>query len=131
MKLAAATCCAAAAAAATLLGGASAADDAAAAGTIGVVESSEAGAQWTSMPALHWGADDFASPVAVTTDLAHKKQSIMGFGSAMTDTSAYNAEVWMNDKTKTEYFEALWGATGLGLTIGRVTLYGSKHASSP
>jgi hypothetical protein len=32
----------------------------------------------------------------------------MGFGSAMTDTSAYNAMVWMDEATQEAFFEATW-----------------------
>lgn len=95
-----------------------------AAGSISVVESSEAGAQWAQLPALNWG-NDFPSYVDVSVDTSRHLQSILGFGSAMTDTSAYNAMVWMSNETRAQFFEAMWGASGLGLTIGRV------HINSP
>ena len=63
--------------------------------------------------------------------VAQMKQEIMGFGSAMTDTSAYNAMVWMDEKTRAKYFEALSGASGLGLSIGRCTAPGCKVSFMP
>ena len=121
---------AAALALALLLGVSSsaAAAAAAAAGSIELVESSEAGAHWKAMPPLSWGTDDFAADVEVTAQLEQKKQTVMGFGSAMTDTSAYNAMVWMDDKTRDGFFEALWGKSGLGLSIGRVTLNSADYS---
>ena len=121
---------AAALALALLLGvssAAAAAAAAAAAGSIELVESSEAGAHWKAMPPLSW-TDDFAADVEVTAQLEQKKQTVMGFGSAMTDTSAYNAMVWMDDKTRDGFFEALWGKSGLGLSIGRVTLNSADYS---
>eukprot|EP01052_Picozoa_sp_SAG31_P031903 SAG31_NODE_3435_length_4275_cov_15.841954_4_plen_271_part_00 len=91
------------------------------------IESSEAGASWKRMPPLSW-QHDFTAEVDVTVHLSEKKQTVMGFGSAMTDTSAYNAMVWMDDKTQSEYFEALWGKSGLGLSIGRVTLNSADYS---
>ena len=98
------------------------------AGSVELVESSEAGAHWKNMPPLQWETDEFASQVAVTARLEERKQRVMGFGSAMTDTSAYNAMVWMDDKTRSAFFEALWGKSGLGLSIGRVTLNSADYS---
>jgi O-glycosyl hydrolase len=98
------------------------------AGSVEVVESSEAGAHWKAMPPLHWETDEFAAEVAVTARLEQRKQMVMGFGSAMTDTSAYNAMVWMDDDTRSAFFEALWGKTGLGLSIGRVALNSADYS---
>lgn len=99
-----------------------------AAGSVEVVESSEAGAHWKAMPPLHWETDEFVAEVAVTARLEQRKQRVMGFGSAMTDTSAYNAMVWMDNVTRSAFFEALWGKTGLGLSIGRVTLNSADYS---
>lgn len=98
------------------------------AGSVELVESSEAGAHWKKMPPLQWEADEFAAEVAVTAQLEERKQRVMGFGSAMTDTSAYNAMVWMDDRTRSAFFEALWGKTGLGLSVGRVTLNSADYS---
>ena len=102
--------------------------DGEAGGSVELVESSEAGAHWKSMPPLRWETDDFDAEVAVTAQLKERKQIVMGFGSAMTDTSAYNAMVWMDDRTRSAFFEALWGKTGLGLSIGRVTLNSADYS---
>jgi len=53
----------------------------------------------------------------------------MGFGGAMTDTSAYNVEVWMNDDVKDQFYEAMWGDSGLGLNLGRVTLNSADYST--
>ena len=39
--------------------------------------------------------------------------------------------VWMDEKTRAEYFEAFWGASGLGLSIGRCTAPGCKVSFMP
>jgi glucosylceramidase len=96
-------------------------------GTISVVQSSEGGDQWKSLPPLTWGGE-FKSAVDITVMLNATRQKIMGFGAAMTDTSAYNAMVWMNNKSRDEYFEALWGKTGLGSSLGRVTLNSADYS---
>ena len=46
----------------------------------------------------------------------------------MTDTSAYNAMVFMREDVRDEFFQALWGASGLGLTLGRVTLNSADYS---
>jgi glucosylceramidase len=112
------------------------ASGAAAAGSIAVVQSSEAGDKWREMPPLAWATEPRDEPAAasavpaaeVTVGLGETKQEVMGFGAAMTDTSAYNAMVWMDDAVRSEYFEALWGKTGLGLSIGRVTLNSADYS---
>lgn len=90
---------------------------------VGVVQSSEAGDHWKAYPDLVFTKDNFknsSNSVSIHTKII--KQEVMGFGAAMTDTSAYNAMVWMDSDTQDAYFQALWGKTGLGLTLGRVTL---------
>eukprot|EP01047_Picozoa_sp_COSAG01_P023059 COSAG01_NODE_1389_length_10493_cov_12.367414_9_plen_66_part_00 len=65
------------------------------------------------MAPLKWQQlDDYSwepgHQVNVTAQLSDKMQEIMGFGSAMTDTSAYNAMVWMDEATQEAFFEATW-----------------------
>ena len=98
--------------------------DAAAAGDISVVRSSADGDQWAPQPALSWGAD-FASARVVGVSTGTRKQEVLGFGACMTDTSAYNAIVWMSDAVRAQLVEAYWGATGLGYSISRM------HINSP
>jgi glucosylceramidase len=77
----------------------------------------QAGDQWKELPELKWSTRkhvDEADQTVVAYNRTEHKQHVMGFGSAMTDTSAYNAMVWMNDETRDDFFEALWGKTGLG-----------------
>jgi hypothetical protein len=92
------------------LGASPAAGSSSTADTIRLVESSEAGAHWKAMAPLKWLDDDYWEPgqVNVTAQLSDKMQEIMGFGSAMTDTSAYNAMVWMDEATQEAFFEATW-----------------------
>lgn len=82
---------------------------------VGVVQSSEAGDHWKAQPDLVFAKDNFknsSNSVSIHTKII--KQEVMGFGAAMTDTSAYNAMVWMDSDTQDAYFQALWGKTGLG-----------------
>ena len=103
---------------------AAAAAAAAAAGDVAVVLSSAAGEQWAPQPALAWEAD-FSAARVVGVSTGARKQAIMGFGGCMTDTSAYNAMVWMNASVRAQLVEAYWGASGLGYTISRL------HINSP
>ena len=99
--------------------------------TISLVQSSEAGDRWATQPPLHWQSPSPPSPSAAATIAVHAKarrQEVLGFGAAMTDTSAYNAMVWMDSNTQKDFFEALWGKSGLGLTIGRVTLNSADYS---
>jgi glucosylceramidase len=96
-------------------------------GDIAVIESSQAGSAWTPLPSLSWGPD-FSSSVDVTVNSTSVLQEIYGFGSALTDTSAYNAITWMNDTTRAAFVESLWGTTGLGLSIGRITLNSADYS---
>eukprot|EP00729_Bicosta_minor_P017636 gene17636-28083_t len=96
---------------------------------VGVVQSSEAGDHWKAQPDLVFAKDNFknsSNSVSIHTKII--KQEVMGFGAAMTDTSAYNAMVWMDSDTQDAYFQALWGKTGLGLTLGRVTLNSADYS---
>ena len=36
--------------------------------------------------------------------------------------------VWMSEELRSEYFEALWGESGLGLTLARVTLNSADYS---
>ena len=52
----------------------------------------------------------------------------MGFGAAFTDTSAYNAMVFMYEPVQAQFLEALWGSTGLGLNLMRVTINSADYS---
>ena len=105
-------------------GGAETSAPGAAAGDISVVRSSADGEQWAPQPALSWGAD-FASARVVGVSTGTRKQEVLGFGACMTDTSAYNTIVWMNETVRAQLVEAYWGASGLGYTVSRM------HINSP
>ena len=99
---------------------------AAAAAPIAVVESgATTGRAWTPMPAQAWTPGAPAGGAVLTVDRADVRQEVLGFGSCFTDTSAYNAIVFMNDAVRAQFLEALWGQSGLGFSIGRV------HINSP
>jgi len=94
---------------------------------VAVLQSSAAGDEWAPQAALSWGAD-FPAAVDVTVNRTVTHQTIMGFGAAFTDTSAYNVEVWMNPQVKEELLQAYWGPAGLGYTIGRVPINSPDYA---
>jgi glucosylceramidase len=95
-----------------------------AAGDVSVVLSSAAGLQWAPQPSLTFGAD-FAAPRVVGVSTGARRQAVFGFGGCMTDTSAYNAMVFMNGSTRAQLVEAYWGASGLGFSVSRL------HINSP
>lgn len=103
------------------------ADAAGAPGTVTVVQSSAAGDTWKLLPPLSWG-EDFSAALDVTVNASALHQQILGFGTAMTDTSAYNSVVFMTPATRAEFFEALWGKTGLHYSVGRVTLNSADYS---
>lgn len=94
---------------------------------IAVIQSSAAGDEWAPQPSLAWAAD-YPAPVDVTVDTGTLYQEMLGFGTAMTDTTAYNAMVFMNSSVRAEFLEALWGASGLHYSIGRVTLNSADYS---
>lgn len=97
----------------------------AAAAQISVIFSGISGAQWEVAPGLNWTTTPPSSGLNISIDLSQMRQEVLGFGSAFTDTSAYNAMVFMNADTRAAFVEALWGETGLRATFGRV------HINSP
>ena len=91
---------------------------------ISLVESGASGRTWTELPKQSWGAASSPS-VNLVIDRSSKKQPIIGFGAAFTDTSAYNAMVFMRPAVRAQYLEAMWGESGLGWSVMRV------HINSP
>jgi hypothetical protein len=81
---------------------------------INIVQSSELQGesdQWKSLPPLQWGIDQGQAGTEIVVPLgdfkaggSSRRQEIMGFGAAFTDTSAYNAMVWMNSTGLTPLF---------------------------
>lgn len=97
-----------------------------AAAAIAVVESGASGRTWAPRPTQAWnGGAPPPGGLVVTVDRAQVQQEVLGFGAAFTDTSAYNAIVFMDAPTRSQFVEALWGASGLQFSIGRV------HINSP
>lgn len=92
---------------------------------VSIIESGASGAQWATMPAQSWSSQPPSSGLVIAIDLSQMRQEVFGFGSAFTDTSAYNAMVYMTPGTRATFTEALWGETGLRASVGRV------HINSP
>ena len=91
---------------------------------ISVIESSASGQQWAVLSDQQWTKTP-PSGFTISIDLSQMRQEVMGFGSAFTDTSAYNAMVYMNEDIRSTFIESLWGESGLQLSFGRV------HINSP
>ena len=51
-----------------------------------------------------------------------------GFGAAFTDTSTYNAQVFMNASVRDAFLAAFWGPSGLDYSVGRVTLNSADYS---
>ena len=92
---------------------------------ITVIESGSSGRKWLPLPNQTWTAGPAPPGITVAIHTSQPQQQIMGFGSCFTDTSAYNAMVFMNATVRAEFLEALWGASGLGFSVMRV------HINSP
>jgi hypothetical protein len=70
-------------------------------------ESGASGARWQPTAPLAWGAD-FPSKAALAVDRAATRQTVIGFGSALTDTAAFNVIRLMNDTTRAEFLVRAW-----------------------
>ena len=90
-------------------------------------QSSSSGAQWDVVAPIAWGAD-FASATTLTITRGTRLQTMIGWGAAMTDTSAYNVISLMNASTRAAFLEAGWGVTGAGWTVGRITLNSADYS---
>ena len=96
-----------------------------AAAQIAVIRSSASGEKWAPMPSLHWRAAAPSAGANVTVYTHAPKQTMLGFGAAFTDSSAYNAIELMNGTSRSALVDAYWGPSGLGFVFGRV------HINSP
>lgn len=88
--------------------------------------SSKAGATWSINAPLAWGAD-FPSTLSLTIDRSAKAQTMLGFGSAFTDTAAWNF-MHMNESIQAAYLESTFGQTGAQWTLGRVTINSADYS---
>ncbi len=59
-----------------------------------------------------------------------KRQTVLGFGGAFTDSAAYNYSL-LDDAGKQEVLEALFGTSGLGYTFCRLCIASSDFAPEP
>jgi hypothetical protein len=85
---------------------------AAAAGQVAVLESSRDGGTWVDRGSVPW-APPAQAEVYVTVDRARTYQTHMGFGGALTDTSAINY-LLMNATSQRAFLDAYWGDVGAG-----------------
>ena len=90
---------------------------------VAVLESSSSGAAWSPRPSQSWDAPFDAAGIRFDTSLP--RQQVLGFGSCFTDTSAYNAMVFMTPELQSQFVEAFWGETGLKASVMRM------HINSP
>ena len=82
-----------------------------------IIESSKAGATWSNKGTTPWGPAGQATTY-ITLNRSAIFQTMMGFGSALTDTSAINF-LMMNDTSKAAFLTSQWGTVeegGLGYT---------------
>lgn len=83
---------------------------------------------WVDLPGLKWGAD-FPATVDVTVDHTALRQEILGFGGALTDTTAWNVMVGMNETLRDEFLTAWYDAeAGLGYSVVRITLNSADYS---
>jgi len=90
---------------------------------VSVFESGASGSAWSPRASQAWD-----SPLASATlviDRASPRQEILGFGACFTDTSAYNAMVFMQQDVRDAFVEAMWGGSGLRSSVMRM------HINSP
>jgi glucosylceramidase len=92
--------------------------------TISVIESGSSGATWSPRTAQVWLQGEGPSN-NIIFDRTALRQSIEGFGACFTDTSAYNALVFMNDSIRSQFIESFWGQSGLQASLMRM------HLNSP
>jgi hypothetical protein len=97
---------------------------------VGEQSSDAPGDKWRVLPPLTWGAD-FPATTSLTVTRNNVRQPVIGFGSAMTVTSAFNAISLMNDTTRQEFLEAGWGSSGLQWSINRITLNSADYRCEP
>lgn len=93
-----------------------------------IIESSSTGEQWANKGQIPWTSPSSNAKSYVVVDRSTALQEIMGFGGALTDTSAINF-LMMNDTTKQNFLTAYWDAEqGLGYTGElAVGVYESAH----
>jgi glucosylceramidase len=94
---------------------------------IAVIQSN-ASAQWVSLPPLSW-APDFPSDRVLAVNRSAVQQAILGFGGALTDTTAWNVMVGMNETLRDLFLSAYFDAeVGLGYSISRITLNSADYS---
>lgn len=94
---------------------------------ISVIQSN-ATLNWAPQQGLTWGSD-FPSLYDVTVDHTAKYQEIIGFGGALTDTTAWNVMVGMNETLRQEFLTSWFDAEkGLGYSVNRVTLNSADYS---
>lgn len=103
---------------------------AAAPGAVSITQSTAAGERWADKGTVAWGPD-FASTVYVTVDRARAYQTVLGWGGALTDTSAINW-LMMNATSQARFMAAYWGDVSkgaLGYNVHRVAINSPDYAA--
>jgi O-glycosyl hydrolase len=83
---------------------------------------------WAPQPNATWSVDFPFAGRDVSVFRSQHAQSIFGFGAAFTDTSAYNAQIFMNASVRDAFLAAFWGPSGLDYSVGRVTLNSADYS---
>jgi glucosylceramidase len=103
----------------------------AAAAAVGVdisVVQSNATAGWIALTGLSW-EPDFPADVALEVNGSAVQQEILGFGGALTDTTAWNVMVGMNSSLRESFLSAYFDSSvGLGYSLARITLNSADYS---
>ena len=92
------------------------------AGSVQVIQTTQAGDLLAAKPALAMGSDDGSSLPTLTVDTLTKYQTIVGFGGAFTEATAYNLDK-VGPQKKGEILNAYFNPfTGSGYTLVRTQL---------
>jgi O-glycosyl hydrolase len=113
-----------------LAAAAEAAAAAAAPGAVSITQSTAAGERWADKGTVAWGPD-FASTTYVTVDRARAYQTVLGWGGALTDTSAINW-LMMNSTSQARFMAAYWGDVSkgaLGYNVHSVAINSPDYAA--
>lgn len=100
-------------------------------GTVLSVQTSRAGSRFEPQPAQTWGPYVASGKNVLVIDAAERRQTIHGFGSALTEAAAFNFAA-MSATTRKTLIDLLWAPSplGNGYTSGRLHLGSSDFALS-
>jgi glucosylceramidase len=100
-------------------------------GSVLSVQTSRFGSKFLPLPPQNWGPFIASGKNVLVVDAVERRQTIHGFGSALTEAAAFNFAA-MSDITRTTLIDLLWAPppTGNGYTSGRLHLGSSDFALS-